>query len=53
MDELHVELRLKDIDDDEAYIPRSEVRSIFDSRLHPSLYSHDSDRGCFPRFLDQ
>ncbi|THY75987.1 AAA-domain-containing protein [Aureobasidium pullulans] len=44
MNELHVELRLKDIDDDEAYIPRSEIEDAFHAFL-TNDYIHPVNEG--------
>ncbi|TIA66008.1 AAA-domain-containing protein [Aureobasidium pullulans] len=44
MNELHVGLRLKDIDDDEAYIPRSEIEDAFHAFL-TNDYIHPVNEG--------
>ncbi|THX32680.1 AAA-domain-containing protein [Aureobasidium pullulans] len=44
MNELHVELRLKDLDDDEAYIPRSEIEDAFHAFL-TNDYIHPVNEG--------
>ncbi|CAD0022812.1 unnamed protein product [Aureobasidium pullulans] len=44
MNELHVELRLKAIDDDEAYIPRSEIEDAFHAFL-TNDYIHPVNEG--------